>query len=169
MTCSSCGIWAYNTEAGSVKCYECLTQDAMFGVKQLDQCTITWILLLGVVCVIVLCCGCMCWCKEGCPCKLCFHLSRRREKLTSNVDGHRDRVTNIHSQHYLPPHMFGARSAPSILQGASKEKGTMIHGENAHSYKSSSETLSAFEIDMREQIENPIHANFAKDEEMGGA
>ena len=70
--CVSCGISGYTTSTGSIECMPCLTFDALFGLNNPDQCMITWLVLFWIIVSIACCCGLVCWCKNGCPCKFWF-------------------------------------------------------------------------------------------------
>lgn len=148
-----------------MKCYECLTQEAMFGFSHIQQCTITWLLLLTVVGSVVLCCGCICWCKEGCPLKFCCRPRKRQEKIAFEVNRHLERA--LQSQHYMPPYSVGSRSAPSILGGDKRKNRKSKHNDDGN--VSFSQKMSVFEVETSKHVENPIHDTLAEDMELVGA
>ena len=89
--CKSCGISAYTTSTGSIECQPCLTFDAVFGLNNPDQCMITWLILFWVIVAIACCCGFVCWCKNGCPCK--FWCQQYVQKKGANKEG----FSSLHS------------------------------------------------------------------------
>jgi hypothetical protein len=135
--CVSCGLSAYTTEAGSTSCLDCLTMDAAFGLKYMDQCSITWLILIVAIGSVVLCCGCICWMKEGCPCRPCCTISRglplpeHQNKLSfTTVDGSRCGSGLGHQQENsvsLPKQTMHAKSAPSILASDPRKKAVEAH------------------------------------------
>jgi hypothetical protein len=89
--CVSCGISGYTTSTGSTECQPCLTFDAVFGLSNPDQCMITWLVLFWIIVSIACCCGLVCWCKNGCPCK--FWCQKYIEKKGGKKEG----FSSLHS------------------------------------------------------------------------